>query len=545
MNRIGESIIFKSIFGIVLVLIVFTGIICAIGYNGVSGALLEQYSADAYQTARVAASKVDGDRIDAYEKSGGKTDEYQKVIGDLDVLCNESGSMFIYIIQPDLTDYGHIKFLFSTVNKDSRFTRFDFGYVRETTNDDYKMKYDWLYTGEREQALVVRDIGYIETDPHITAMVPIKDSEGKTQAILCVQKQMDVLSKSRSDFTESVLGALIILTLIIVICQAVFLYTVLFRPIRTVTMEAERFARENVKAAKKLKEDINTADEVGKLADSIDKMEEQITDYVVNLKAVTAENERIATELSLATTIQTGMLPSNFAALPEKEEFEIFASMVPAREVGGDFYDFFLVDDNHLGLVIADVSGKGVPAALYMMSSMIQIKTNAKMGKSPAKLLEDVNNSLCTQNDEMFVTVWVGILDLCTGIMKAANAGHEYPAVTGEDGRFELLKDKHGFVLGGMEGMKYSEYEIRMTEGSKVFVYTDGIAEATDDKAAMYGTDRLLEALNEEPDASPETLINTVKESVDRFVDEAEQFDDLTMLCIEYKHGRHIEGDEK
>ena len=545
MNRIGESIIFKSIFGIVLVLIVFTGIICAIGYNGVSGALLEQYSADAYQTARVAASKVDGDRIDAYEKSGGKTDEYQKVIGDLDVLCNESGSMFIYIIQPDLTDYGHIKFLFSTVNKDSRFTRFDFGYVRETTNDDYKMKYDWLYTGEREQALVVRDIGYIETDPHITAMVPIKDSEGKTQAILCVQKQMDVLSKSRADFTESVLGALIILTLIIVICQAVFLYTVLFRPIRTVTMEAERFARENVKAAKKLKEDINTADEVGKLADSIDKMEEQITDYVENLKAVTAENERIATELSLATTIQAGMLPCNFSALPEKEEFEIFASMVPAREVGGDFYDFFLVDDDHLGLVIADVSGKGVPAALYMMSSMILIKTNAKTGKSPAEILEDVNNSLCTHNDEMFVTVWVGILDLRTGIMKAANAGHEYPVVTGEDGRFELLKDKHGFVLGGMEGMKYSEYEIRMTEGSKVFVYTDGIAEATDDKAAMYGTDRLLEALNEEPDASPETLINTVKESVDRFVDEAEQFDDLTMLCIEYKHGRLIEGDEK
>ena len=538
MNRISESIVFKSIFGIVLVLIVFTGIICAIGYNGVTDALLEQYSSDAFQTAHIAAAKVDGDRMEAYEKSEGKTEEYNKVIDALDVLCNESGSMFIYVIQPDLKDYGHITFLFSTMNKDSEYTRFDFGYVRETTNDDYKMKYDWLYTGEREEALVVRDLGYIETDPHITAMVPIKDSAGKTQAILCVQKQMDVLAASRTDFIENVLGALILFALFIVICQGIFLYTVLFRPIRTIKNEAERFARENVKSARKLTESITSVDEVGKLADSIDQMEEQITEYVEDLKNVTAENERIATELSVATSIQVGMLPNEFPALPEKEGVDIFASMVPAREVGGDFYDFFYVDDDHLCLVIADVSGKGVPAALYMMSSMIFIKSNAKMGKSPAKILEDVNNSLCTHNDEMFVTVWVGILDIRTGVMMAANGGHEYPVITGADGRFELLKDKHGFVLGGMENMKYTEYEIQMTPGSKIFVYTDGVPEATDAKEAMYGTDRLLAAMNEEPDASPEKIINNIKESVDKFVDNAEQFDDITMMCVEYKAGK-------
>lgn len=272
------------------------------------------------------------------------------------------------------------------------------------------------------------------------------------------------------------------------------------------------------------------------LALSIDQMEESIIRYIGDLTKATAEKERISTELSLATRIQAAMLLDTFPAFPDRPEFDIYATMDPAKEVGGDFYDFFLVDDDHLCVVMADVSGKGVPAALFMMASQIILDNNAMSGKTPAQILADTNAAICSNNREkMFVTVWLGILELSTGRLTAANAGHEYPALKQPDGGFELYRDKHGFVLGGMSGMKYKEYEIRLTPGSKLFLYTDGVPEAKDGSGVLFGTDRMLDALNEAPDAAPDEILKNVKKAVDGFVREAEQFDDQTMLCLEYK----------
>ena len=240
-------------------------------------------------------------------------------------------------------------------------------------------------------------------------------------------------------------------------------------------------------------------------------------------------------ELGTASQIQDGMLPSIFPAFPDRSGFDLYASMEPAREVGGDFYDFFFIDEDHLCLVIADVSGKGVPAALFMMASKIILANNAMSGKSPAQILADTNAAICSNNRmEMFVTVWLGILEVSTGKLTAANAGHEYPSLKRADGGFELHKDRHGFVIGGVDGVKFSEYELQMEPGSTLFLYTDGVPEATNARDNMFGTDRMLEALNRESGASPKTLLNNVKAAVERFVDEAEQFDDLTMLCIKY-----------
>ena len=210
--------------------------------------------------------------------------------------------------------------------------------------------------------------------------------------------------------------------------------------------------------------------------------------------------------------------------------------MVPAKEVGGDFYDFFLIDETHLGLVMADVSGKGVPAALFMMISKILVQNYAMTGRSPAQVLQAVNNQICSNNrEEMFVTVWFGILDTETGKITAANAGHEYPVMMQQGGQFELVKDKHGLVIGAMDGIRYKEYELTLTKGSKLFLYTDGVPEATNARDELFGTDRMLAALNVEPTASPKKVLHNVREAVDGFVLEAEQFDDLTMLCVEYK----------
>ena len=230
------------------------------------------------------------------------------------------------------------------------------------------------------------------------------------------------------------------------------------------------------------------------------------------------------------------MLPNIYPAFPDRPEFDIYASMRPAKEVGGDFYDFYLIDKDHLGMVIADVSGKGVPAALFMMMSRILIKNYAMMGYSPAQVLEQTNNSICMNNKEdMFVTVWYGVLEISTGKITAANAGHEFPIIKKQGGKYELLQDKHGFVIGGMEGMKYAEYEIQLDSGEMLFLYTDGVPEATDGENNMYGTDRLLEAMNSKEHTDPLELLGSITDNVDQFVGEADRFDDMTMLAVTIK----------
>ncbi len=241
------------------------------------------------------------------------------------------------------------------------------------------------------------------------------------------------------------------------------------------------------------------------------------------------------TELNMATEIQTSMLPTIFPAFPNREEFDLYASMDPAKEVGGDFYDFFMIDDDHLGVVIADVSGKGVPAALFMMISKTVVQNYAKLGVSAGDVLNKANAALCAQNKmEMFVTTWIGILEISTGRMNCSSAGHEYPAIY-HDGRYELFKDKHGMVLGGLDMAKYTDYDLTLDRGDKIFVYTDGVAEAMNVNREMFGTDRMIDALNTDAAATPEETLRIVRASVDEFVGTAEQFDDLTMLCLEYK----------
>ena len=248
------------------------------------------------------------------------------------------------------------------------------------------------------------------------------------------------------------------------------------------------------------------------------------------------EKERISSELQMANRIQMSVLPHEHPPFPDRNEFDIFASSEPAREVGGDFYDYFLIDDDHLGLVMADVSGKGVPASLYMMNAKVILQSFAKTGLSVEETLDKVNVIICSNNPmEMFITVWMGILEISTGKLTAANAGHEYPVIKRADGPFEVYKEKHGLVVGAMEGVKYKGYELQLAPGDKLFLYTDGLPEATNADLKMFTIDRALDALNADAQAGPEQLLTNVHEAVIGFVKDAEQFDDMTMLCLEYK----------
>ncbi|MBO4406314.1 MAG: PP2C family protein-serine/threonine phosphatase, partial [Clostridia bacterium] len=248
------------------------------------------------------------------------------------------------------------------------------------------------------------------------------------------------------------------------------------------------------------------------------------------------EQKRVEEELRMARELQMSALPMEFPPFPDREEFCLYASMTPAKEVGGDFYDFFLVDEDHLGLIMADVSGKGIPAALFMMACKIILQSCAMLGNSASEILTKTNEAICSNNpEEMFITVWLGILEISTGKLTAANAGHEYPVLKRADGGFELFRDKHGFVAGSMEGIRYQEYELQLCPGDKLFVYTDGVREARDADGKQFGTERMLAALNESRDAEPEKILKSVRRAVDAFVKDAEQFDDLTMLCMEYR----------
>ena len=426
----------------------------------------------------------------------------------------------------------------------------------EMIND---MSTDIRNTGNATLAALIRDaldkesgIGKVEIDGEsyyaafarmssigwtLITFVPESEVEQPTEALL---SELDKISANASEqysrsFRRSSLLLLIVVILLIINASvaAVSFSGKIINPIHVMTQRIEDVTGEQF--VFQMDDVYRTGDEIEILANTFGKLSDQMEEYLRNILAMTAEKERVGTELALATRIQADMLPNKFPAFPDRQEFHVFASMTPAKEVGGDFYDFFFVDDDRLALVIADVSGKGIPAAMFMMMAKNMIQNQAMAGHSPQEVLGTVNQLICENNkEEMFVTVWFGILDLGSGILTAANAGHEYPIIKTPDGPFEVFKDKHGFVLGTMEGMRYKEYELHLEPGAKLFVYTDGLSEAQNSEEELFGRNRIVQALNSAMDESPEGLLRAVDEAVGEFVGDAEQFDDLTMLCVEY-----------
>ncbi len=277
-------------------------------------------------------------------------------------------------------------------------------------------------------------------------------------------------------------------------------------------------------------------DEIGDLAAAFNAMAGALDCYIRDLTAMTAEKERIGAELDVATHIQASMLPCIFPPFPNREEFDIFASMDPAKEVGGDFYDFFLVDDTHLAVVVADVSGKGVPAALFMVIGKTLIKDHTTPGKDLGEVFMEVNRLLCEGNaEEMFITAFEGVLDLETGELRFVNAGHETPFLCRAGGQYEPYRIRAGFVLAGMENTRYKMGSVMLQPGDKLFQYTDGVTEATNEENELYGSRRLADVLNRNADAAPDVLIPAVKTDIDAFVGTSPQFDDITMLSLEFR----------
>ena len=279
--------------------------------------------------------------------------------------------------------------------------------------------------------------------------------------------------------------------------------------------------------------DVRTNEEFASLSDDINQTVSTLKRYIAEAAA------RIDKELEFAKQIQYSALPSVFPPYPNRKDFEIYAHMITAKEVGGDFYDFYMLGDSTLAFMIADVSGKGIPAAMFMMQAKTIIKDLAESGLELPEVFATANKKLCENNDAgMFVTAWMGILDLKTGLLKFVNAGHNPPLVRQADGEFAYLKARSGMVLAGMDGIKYRQNELQLTPGDQIFLYTDGVTEATDKNNQLYGEERLLETVNRNIVMDTRKLCEAVKSDVDQFVGEAPQFDDITMLSVEIQYIR-------
>ena len=366
--------------------------------------------------------------------------------------------------------------------------------------------------------------------------VPIFELEGGYTAFIYESfDQESYLAEIRTDTWRGVRFLLLFQVILTAICLVLLIIFVL-RPIRKTRIAVRQYTsdKECETVLAQLKK-IRTRNEIGELRDDLSDMFSEMDHYMKEIREKTAEKERISTELSVATKIQADMLPKKFPAFPDRKEFDVYATMTPAKEVGGDFYDFFLIDEDHLALVIADVSGKGVPAALFMVISRTLLRNRAMMGGTPSEILADVNHLLSEGNATgYFVTVWIAILEISTGKGLAANAGHEHPALRKKDGRFEMVKYRHSPAVATMDGIPFREHEFRLEPGDRIYVYTDGVTEAINEKEELFGEDRLLEALNRKPECTPEELLRGVKEEIDSFAGEAVQFDDITMLALDY-----------
>ena len=531
-----------------LAMSILTIILSMIGYSRFNDNVVESYAEYVVAAVKSADTVFDSCGMGDLINKRMMDDNYEAARSGLNNIKNNFDIKYLYgVYYEDIDDLYSLCYVIngkSDEEREGRKLEDIYSYMGEPCEED---AFDLRSRKLMRDCVINNDTGfkYYESTSSeygrlITCYSAITDSSGKAVGIVGADIDVNKITQDLNTYLRWVITAAVLITLIMIAILVYSINSFITRPVGSIAENTAEFVglmKENVEPEmldyKKVQ--VKARDEIYVLSEGVSNMADGVKNYMTNLRHVTAEKERIGAELNVATQIQADMLPRIFPPFPEKSEFDLFATMDPAKEVGGDFYDFFLIDEDHVGLVIADVSGKGVPAALFMVIAKTLIKNRALMGGSPSDVLSYANDQLCEGNEaELFVTVWFGILEISTGKGVAANAGHEHPAIRRKDGKFELVVYRHSPAVATMEGIPFKQHEFELHPGDSLFVYTDGVAEATNAHDELYGTDRMLEALNRNPDATAEELLKTVRESIDEFVGDAPQFDDITMLGLNY-----------
>lgn len=530
-NKVDKNLkegIHRRIVGMsLLLMMIMVVLITAIIANAIRLLYYQLYSTMGQSLVRTLASEVNGDWLEEYAETFEKDTYYKLLKQRLDrIKGNYTNLEYLYIYKPESDHFVYLMEAMSPSDDPAMINQP--GDIYEYGESDYKnLVPDILAQKPSDRVMKGKNVGY---GTPIMTWAPIFDSEGNMVAMIEADYILEDIGKSILNSTVIILSVQLLCIIDILVLMLRSINRIVTKPLRKLTDIVDDYE------SGEIEDDLSgfqNDDEIRKLALSFKEMTRRNAQYVSDLTAVTAEKERIGAELNVAKKIQEDMLPRIFPPYPNRADFEIYASMDPAKEVGGDFYDLFLVDDDHIALVMADVSGKGVPAALFMVITKTLLKNRTMMGGTPAQIVSDVNDQLCEGNEsEYFVTVWLAIIDLKTGDGTAVNAGHEHPILKKRDGEYELIKYRHAPPVGSMPGLPFAQREFHLDPGDMLFVYTDGVAEATDANEELYGTESLLEILNSQKQATPEELLHAVKEDVDRFVGEAPQFDDLTMMAF-------------
>jgi sigma-B regulation protein RsbU (phosphoserine phosphatase) len=501
---------------------------------------MENCRTTAYAYTKSAAELIDGDKIAYYLETGEKDDYYYEILDFLNAFRLNTDIQYYYVFVPFEDDLVYIWDANILKPGEMEIDVCELGYREEYMEGGKEATYSIYKQNPPEEIELVNDdkYGYIAS-----AYSPVFNSSGEPVAVVGVDVYMPDLQANMREFLVAVVVTIMLVVLVAILLCFFFVKRKIVNPINKIR-DASRSMVENLENEESMEVSVNTGNEIEELFDSFKAMYGDVRDYINQLSVVTAEKERIGAELDVAAHIQASMLPCIFPAFPERKEIDIYATMDPAKEVGGDFYDFFMVDDRHLAIVMADVSGKGIPAALFMVIGKTLIKDHTTPGRDLGKVFTAVNNLLCEANSEgLFITAFEGVLDLVTGEFNFVNAGHEMPFVCKTDGAFEPYKIRPGFVLAGMEDMRYRAGSMILEPGDKIFQYTDGVTEATNIHNELYGMERLEVILNKVKCGTSHEILPAVKADVDEFVGEAPQFDDITMLCLEYKERMEIKED--
>ena len=501
---------------------------------------MENCRTTAYAYTKSAAELIDGDKIAYYLETGEEDDYYYEILDFLNAFRLNTDIQYYYVFVPFEDDLVYIWDANILKPGEMEIDVCELGYREEYMEGGKEATYSIYKQNPPEEIELVNDdkYGYIAS-----AYSPVFNSSGEPVAVVGVDVYMPDLQANMREFLVAVVVTIMLVVLVAILLCFFFVKRKIVNPINKIR-DASRSMVENLENEESMEVSVKTGNEIEELFDSFKQMYGDVRDYINQLSVVTAEKERIGAELDVAAHIQASMLPCIFPAFPERKEIDIYATMDPAKEVGGDFYDFFMVDDRHLAIVMADVSGKGIPAALFMVIGKTLIKDHTTPGRDLGKVFTAVNNLLCEANSEgLFITAFEGVLDFVTGEFNFVNAGHEMPFVCKADGAFEPYKIRPGFVLAGMEDMRYRAGSMILEPGDKIFQYTDGVTEATNIHNELYGMERLEVILNKVKCGTPHEILPAVKADVDEFVGEAPQFDDITMLCLEYKERMEIKED--
>ena len=540
-NSLSRSLLIGCAVFITLLSLIMGSIGFLTYYNGIVG----RYETYLHDILKLAMTEIDGDDLEHCVREKNKSEQYERTQDFLNRIKEYYDIKYIYIVKPmNLDETDNMMDVMAGITRAEAEEDYDYYSVElgRLTGDYYSPEIVRYYM---DACAIPGEVSFYRNKSEefgymYTGMIPILDSAGEPVAVLAADLSMQEITRVWQRYWMIVGAEILILVTFFLFSMYQWLRKRVIAPLK----QLEKVSASFVESSRQTQDpsridykraDIHTGDEMEVLSDALNAMFDDTRRYMTNLLSVTAEKEKIGAELNVATQIQADMLPRIFPAFPDRREFDLYAFMHPAREVGGDFYDFFLIDEDHLCMVIADVSGKGVPAALFMVIAKTLIKNQAMMGDDPADILGKVNEQLCEGNDAMlFVTVWISILTISTGKGIAANAGHEHPVIRRAGGSYELVVYRHSPAVAAMEGMRFRQHSFELHPGDRLFVYTDGVPEATNAENELFGNERMLDVLNSQPDRKPHALLETMKREIDVFVGEAPQFDDITMLCLDY-----------